>query len=124
MLKNYLRAADNELIYLQVLGNTFQWGSIGVSTGEENSCRRGVREVPRRQSFLGNGTYQRAAFSISEIIPEKRTKRLGACSPPAEGEFCDAGLVEFPQARGDHAIVLRFGCLRERQVEARRAAQA
>ena len=34
-----------------------------------------------------------------------------------EGEFGDAGLVEFAEAFGDHAVVLFLCRLRERQIE-------
>ena len=41
----------------------------------------------------------------------------------SEGQFCDAGFVEFAKVRGDQAIVLRFRCRGQRQVEAGRAAE-
>ena len=37
--------------------------------------------------------------------------------PIFEGEFGDAGFVEVAEAFGDHAVVLVFGCARERQIE-------
>jgi hypothetical protein len=68
---------------------------------EENSCRRGVREVPRRQSFLGKGTYQRAVSSISEIIPEKQPKRISTTTGLGHcGGGCTNGLTKGPWHKG------------------------
>ena len=67
-LEGYHLKATHRDTFFPGLRELSRNGSIGVSTGEENRCRRGVREVPRRQCFQAwFATYSPSESEMSEM---------------------------------------------------------
>ena len=88
-------------------GEGYSPGVLMEGAAKENRCPR---------------TYARGKQATTRESAEVVAKS-GLSSSTAKRELCDAGFVEFPEARGHHPVVLSLGCLSERQVEPGGAAQ-